>query len=97
MDTSKPRGFATRAIHAGERPDPVTGALELDITMATTFVYPSAEEGAAVFAGEKEGYAYTRFGNPTVSILLLIDKQLHILYNPFLMAACKEARPAAQR
>lgn len=69
MKGSRRRGLTTRAIHAGERPDPATGALAPTLTMSTTFVFPTAEEGAAVFAGEKEGYAYTRFGNPTVAIL----------------------------
>ena len=69
MSEKRQDGIATRAIHSGERPDPITGALAPDLTMATTYVFPSAEDGAAVFAGEKEGYAYTRYGNPTVAML----------------------------
>ncbi len=69
MQERRQRGFTTRAIHAGEMPDPATGALETGITVATTFAFATAEEGASVFAGEKEGFAYTRFGNPTVAVL----------------------------
>lgn len=69
MSEERAPGLSTRAIHVGESPDPITGALAPDLTMSTTYVFPSAEEGAAVFAGEKEGFAYTRYGNPTVAIL----------------------------
>lgn len=63
-------GFGTRAIHAGEhvgQPQQTshTGA----IYQTSTFLFHSAAEGAAVFSGEKPGYAYTRLGNPTVRLL----------------------------
>ena len=63
-------GFSTRAIHAGEhvgQPQHTshTGA----IYQTSTFVFQNAAEGAAVFSGEKSGYAYTRLGNPTVRLL----------------------------
>ena len=50
-------GFATRAIHAGQEPDPVTGAVVVPISLATTF----AQSGV----GEHAGYEYSRSGNPT--------------------------------
>ncbi len=59
----------TLAIHAGEEPDPTTGALVPPLTLATTFHMGSTENGAALFAGEKEGYVYTRWANPTVTVL----------------------------
>jgi len=59
----------TLAIHAGEAPEPATGAVATPIHMASTFAFPSAEVAAAVFAGEEEGYIYTRWGNPTVDAL----------------------------
>lgn len=63
-------GFATRAVHAGEHVGQPqhkshTGA----IYQTSTFVFKDAAEGAAVFAGEQPGYAYTRLGNPTVRLL----------------------------
>jgi methionine-gamma-lyase len=68
MTDSKP-GIHTLAIHAGESPDPTTGALVPPIILGNTFHLGTAENGAAVFAGEKEGYVYTRWANPTVAVL----------------------------
>ena len=58
--TSKPPeqdGFETRAIHAGQEPDPITGAVVAPISLATTF--------AQAAVGEHAGYEYARTGNPT--------------------------------
>lgn len=68
MPTDK-SGIHTLAIHAGEAPDPTTGALVTPIILGNTFHLGTAENGAAVFSGEKEGYVYTRWGNPTVAVL----------------------------
>ncbi|MHB1134457.1 MAG: trans-sulfuration enzyme family protein [Chloroflexota bacterium] len=68
-DTTRRPGLNTRAIHVGERPDPITGALAPNLTMSTTYVFETAEQGAEVFGGEREGFAYSRYGNPTVAIL----------------------------
>ena len=61
--------FATQAIHAGEAPCPVTGALDTPIYQSTTFVSPTSDEMAAVYGEEKFGYMYTRYGNPTLRAL----------------------------
>src|SRR5207249_6204520 len=61
--------FATLAIHAGEPPCRVTGALDTPIYQSTTFVSTSADEMAAVYGEEKFGYMYTRYGNPTIRAL----------------------------
>ena len=50
-------GFETRAIHAGQAPDPATGAVVPPITLATTFAQDDV--------GEHRGYEYSRAGNPT--------------------------------
>ncbi|HEX5482723.1 MAG TPA: aminotransferase class I/II-fold pyridoxal phosphate-dependent enzyme [Terriglobia bacterium] len=63
------RRFATIAVHAGESPCPVTGALDTPIYQSTTFVSPNADEMAAVYGEEKPGYMYTRYGNPTLRAL----------------------------
>ncbi len=63
------RHFATLAVHAGEGPCPVTGALDTPIYQSTTFVSRDADEMAAVYGEEKFGYMYTRYGNPTVHAL----------------------------
>lgn len=59
----------TRAVHAGQHPDPVTGAIATPITQSSAFNYGTLERGAAIFAGQAEGYRYSRFRNPTVAAL----------------------------
>ena len=59
----------TRAVHAGQQPDPHSGALTTPITQSTAFSYGTLAQGAALFAGTAEGYRYSRFGNPTVAAL----------------------------
>ena len=54
-----------------QAPDPVTGALNTPIYQTSTFVFESAEQGAARFALEEAGYIYTRLGNPTQHALEL--------------------------
>ena len=56
MDFSK-SGFSTRAIHAGQQPDPVTGAIMTPLYLSSTFVQASP--------GEHKGYEYSRTSNPT--------------------------------
>jgi methionine-gamma-lyase len=64
-------GFGTRAVHAGEGPDPVTGAVGVPVYQNTTFAFRSAEQIAAFQAGELPHYVYSRDGNPTVRCLEL--------------------------
>ena len=59
----------TRAVHAGQCPDRASGAIAMPITQSTAFAYGTVERGAAIFAGEAEGYRYGRYGNPTVAAL----------------------------
>ncbi|MBC7291249.1 MAG: bifunctional o-acetylhomoserine/o-acetylserine sulfhydrylase [Actinotalea sp.] len=57
--------FETRQIHAGQTPDPATGARALPIHQTTSFVFPDADAAAARFALQDLGPIYTRIGNPT--------------------------------
>jgi methionine-gamma-lyase len=59
----------TDVIHAGQEPDPATGAVSVPIYQSSTFAFASAEQGAARFAGKDAGYIYTRLGNPTTKAL----------------------------
>jgi cystathionine gamma-synthase len=62
LTTSEPGdGFETRAIHAGQPPDPVTGAVVTPISLATTFAQSAV--------GEHQGYEYARSSNPTRAAL----------------------------
>ncbi len=65
----KVKGFNTKAIHAGQKPCPVTGAHVTPIYQTSTFVFKDVDQGARRFAGEEEGYIYTRLGNPTLTEL----------------------------
>ena len=55
MNANKKYGFATKQIHAGNKPDP-TGALCTPIYQTSTFRFSSVEQGGARFAGQEEGY-----------------------------------------
>ncbi|WP_337840420.1 aminotransferase class I/II-fold pyridoxal phosphate-dependent enzyme [Rheinheimera sp.] len=61
----------TLCIHAGKPQSHPHGALTTPLYQTSTFVFDSAEQGAARFAGEADGYIYTRLGNPTTRELEL--------------------------
>ena len=60
-------GFKTRAIHAGNIPDTVTGARALPIYQSSAFVFDDTADAAARFALQKYGHIYSRLANPTVA------------------------------
>jgi len=62
-------GLRTRAIHAGEAPDPVTGASAPNLVMSSTFVTEEASGFSAHDLAENPDFLYTRWGNPTVQQL----------------------------
>lgn len=68
-DRTDGQGFATRAIHAGERPDPVTHAHKPPIYATSTFAFDTAAEKEdavdRALAWEPGAYFYSRTGNPT--------------------------------
>lgn len=68
MEDTKNLGFNSKLIHGGGHHDEY-GAATVPIYQTSTFRFESAEDGAACFAGEKDGYVYTRIGNPTVAAL----------------------------
>ncbi|NQU63659.1 MAG: O-acetylhomoserine aminocarboxypropyltransferase [SAR324 cluster bacterium] len=62
-------GFETLAIHAGSRPDAVTGARNTPIYQTTSYVFEDAEHAADLFNLQTFGFIYSRLTNPTVSVL----------------------------
>jgi O-acetylhomoserine (thiol)-lyase len=60
-------GFATRAIHAGTPPDPVTGSRVAPIYQTAAFVFGSTEQAAELFQLRSYGHIYSRISNPTVA------------------------------
>ena len=68
MNGDRSWGFRTRAIHAGARPDPVSGARAVPIVQSTSFVFEDAADAADLFALQKFGVIYSRIANPTVAV-----------------------------
>ena len=69
--------FNTLLIHGGEIKESF-GAAAVPIYQTSTFAFKSAEHGAQCFAGESDGYIYTRIGNPTIDAL---ERQIALLEN----------------
>ncbi|MGB8214917.1 MAG: O-acetylhomoserine aminocarboxypropyltransferase/cysteine synthase [Anaerolineales bacterium] len=69
--TTHPRkyGFATRQLHAGQVPDPTTGARAVPIYQTTSYQFKSTEQAAALFALKELGNIYTRIMNPTSDVM----------------------------
>ncbi|MFB6308891.1 MAG: O-acetylhomoserine aminocarboxypropyltransferase/cysteine synthase family protein [Haloarculaceae archaeon] len=68
--TDDAQGFGTRCVHAGqEEPDPATGARAPPIYQTTSYVFEDADHAADLYALDAEGNVYSRFDNPTVSML----------------------------
>ena len=69
MATDHKFGFNTLLLHAGQRPDPTTGARATPIYQTTSFVFDDTDDAAALFALQKFGNIYTRIMNPTNAVL----------------------------
>ncbi len=69
MSKEKEYGIETLAIHAGARPDPVTGARTTPIFQSTAFVFDDAERASELFNLQAFGFIYSRLTNPTVAVL----------------------------
>jgi len=65
---NKKIGFNSKLIHGGDFNDAL-GSATVPIYQTSTFKFDNAEHGAACFAGESNGYIYTRIGNPTIHAL----------------------------
>jgi O-acetylhomoserine (thiol)-lyase len=68
-EIDEPYGFATRAVHAGAKPDPVTGSRNVPIHQTTSYVFDDVDHAAALFNLQTFGYIYSRLTNPTVAAL----------------------------
>jgi O-acetylhomoserine (thiol)-lyase len=60
--------FETLALHAGQIPDPATGARAVPLYQTTSFVFDSAEHAASLFNLQTFGNVYTRLSNPTTAV-----------------------------
>ena len=68
---SKPKtfGFNTLTLHAGQRPDPTTGARATPIYQTASYVFKSPDHAASLFNIERAGHVYSRITNPTNAVL----------------------------
>jgi len=66
---SNSKHIETQAIHAGRINDEQFGSLATPLYQTSTFVFDNAQQGASRFAGEEEGFIYSRLGNPTTKQL----------------------------
>ena len=62
-------GFETRQIHAGQEPDPTTGARAVPVYRTTSYVFRDAQHAQNLFALAEIGNIYTRIMNPTQGVL----------------------------
>ena len=69
MTTPKSPRFDTLSLHAGQQPDPATGARAVPIYQTTSYVFDDTEHAAALFNLERAGHIYSRISNPTVAVL----------------------------
>ncbi len=89
MDT-KNLGFDSRLIHEGMFDDQF-GSATVPIYQTSTFKFKNADHGAACFAGESDGYIYTRINNPTIDAL---EKLVAALENGYAAIACSSGMGA---
>src|SRR5258705_203591 len=68
MEEGRKFGFETRQVHAGQRPDPNTGARAVPIYQTTSYVFDDRESAAAYFNLQEYGNTYSRIMNPTVAV-----------------------------
>jgi O-acetylhomoserine (thiol)-lyase len=61
--------FATLALHAGQEPEPRTGARAVPIYQTTSYVFRDTDQAAGLFNLERAGHIYSRISNPTVGVL----------------------------
>src|SRR5919201_890180 len=68
LSGSKEFGIETLAVHAGQRPDPVTGARAVPVYQTSAYVFEDTEHAANLFALQRFGNIYSRIMNPTVAV-----------------------------
>ncbi len=83
---SKKIGFNSRLIHAGMFDDQF-GSATVPIYQTSTFKFKNADHGAACFAGESDGYIYTRINNPTIDSLEKLVTSLEEGYKGIAMSS----------
>ena len=68
MASEKQFGFGTQAVHAGQRPDPMTGSRAVPIYQTSAYIFEDTDHAANLFALQRFGNIYSRIVNPTVAV-----------------------------
>ena len=84
-------GIETLCLHAGQIPDPATGARAAPIYQTTSFVFDSAEHAASLFNLQTFGNVYSRISNPTVAVF---EERMAALENGRAALACATGQAA---
>ena len=84
-------GFETLCLHAGQIPDPATGARAAPIYQTTSFVFDSAEHAASLFNLQTFGNVYSRISNPTVA---MFEERVASIENGRAALACATGQAA---
>ena len=61
--------FDTLSLHAGQQPDPATGARAVPLYFTTSYAFQDTDHAAGLFNLEVPGHIYSRISNPTVAVL----------------------------
>ena len=69
MATPRYLRFDTLGLHAGQQPDPITGARATPVYQTTAFVFRDTDQAAALCNGERAGHVHSRLSNPTNAVL----------------------------
>ena len=69
MVTPKFLNFDTLSLHAGQQPDPTTGARAVPIYQTTSYMFDDTDHAASLYNLERPGHIYTRLSNPTVAVM----------------------------
>lgn len=67
-NVTKAPEYETIALHGAQEPDPINGSRALPLYQTCSYNFQDAADGASKFAWSKDGYVYTRMGNPTNSV-----------------------------
>ncbi len=84
-------GFETLCLHAGQIPDPATGARAAPIYQTTSFVFDSAQHAASLFNLQTFGNVYSRISNPTVAVF---EERMAAVENGRAALACATGQAA---
>ena len=69
LKAPSPAGFDTLSLHAGQQPDPHTGARATPIYQTASYCFPDTDYAAGLFNIERAGHVYSRLSNPTNAVL----------------------------